>query len=49
MPLNKEPLPLEPDPQSVNFPPLALGYTDASGPGQATITPQGPDPATGGL
>ena len=30
------------------FPALTLGYSDAQGPGAATITPQAPDEATGG-
>ena len=30
------------------FPALTLTYTDAQGPGTATFTPQGVDPATGG-
>ena len=30
------------------FPALSLNYTDPQGPGSATITPQGPDDATGG-
>jgi hypothetical protein len=39
----------QPSPQlSGGFPALTLTYTDAQGPGQATITPQGPDGATGG-
>ena len=39
----------QPSPQLVGgFPALSLSYSDAQGPGAATITPQGPDGATGG-
>lgn len=31
-----------------SFPALTLAYADAQGPGSARITPQGPDPASGG-
>jgi len=36
-------------PQPVDFPPISLTYSDTHGPGQATITPQGPDEATDGI
>ena len=39
----------QPSPQLVGgFPSLSLSYDDAQGPGSATITPLGPDEATGG-
>ena len=39
----------QPGPQPAGgFPALSLSYDDAQGPGAATITPQGPDEATGG-
>ena len=39
----------QPRPQLVGgFPPLVLTYTDAQGPGAVTLTPQGPDQASGG-
>ena len=39
----------QPSPQLVaGFPALSLSYDDPQGPGAATITPQGPDEATGG-
>lgn len=36
-------------PQRGDFPPLSLSYSDAQGPGQATIAPPGPDAATEGI
>ena len=39
----------QPGPQPAGgFPALSLSYDDAQGPGAATITPRGPDEATGG-
>jgi len=39
----------QPSPQlGAGFPVLSLSYSDAQGPGSATLTPQGPDEATGG-
>ena len=44
-----QPSPQQLSPQLVGgFPALTLRYDDAQGPGAATITPQGPDPASGG-